>query len=216
MNRGKLILLNGGSSAGKTSAACELQDMMDDMFVHLGIDRFWLAMPPKQLLLDQVEPRYYTAETYFEGNKPYFHITPGPELDKTMYACYRAIASYLEYGVNVVSDQLFWKPEWFLDLLTVMKPYYVFYVGMTVSDEEGARREKMRGAGGASDTESGGRPEGWNRCSAQITHKGMVYDYEIDNTNLSPYETAECIKKSYEECKKPTAFDQLRQKLNAD
>lgn len=79
----------------------------------------------------------------------------------------------------------------------------------TISDEEGARRERARSVGEAKDTAGGGRPEGWNRCSALVTHKNMIYDLEIDNTSLSILEAASKIKDFIEATPKPQTFKQL-------
>ncbi|REO54295.1 phosphotransferase-like protein, partial [Mycobacterium tuberculosis] len=54
MPEGKLILLNGGSSAGKTSLALAFQDLAAECWMHIGIDLFWFALPPEQLDLARV------------------------------------------------------------------------------------------------------------------------------------------------------------------
>jgi chloramphenicol 3-O phosphotransferase len=43
--KGKLIVLNGGSSAGKSSVALEFQELAHQSWMHLGIDAFWGALP---------------------------------------------------------------------------------------------------------------------------------------------------------------------------
>lgn len=57
---GKLIIINGGSSVGKTSLCHALQNLLPECYMLIGIDLFWLALPPKQLDLSQVEPQYYS------------------------------------------------------------------------------------------------------------------------------------------------------------
>jgi chloramphenicol 3-O phosphotransferase len=47
-----LIILNGGSSAGKTSLGRAMQDLLPECHMLLGIDAFWLALSPEQLLSD--------------------------------------------------------------------------------------------------------------------------------------------------------------------
>ncbi len=208
MEPGRLIFLNGSSSAGKTSACRHFQEISPEEFVCLGIDLFWLSIPPKQCALHTAEPKYLVPNTYLKEEKPYLHITPGPHLDAVIYASYKAIASYLSAGINVISDQLFWKPEWFHEALKEFNPYHVFYVGLRVSDEEGQRREKHRSKGVANDVVGGGRPDGWNRCSAEVTHQGMIYDLEIDNTFMNIEETAKKILEGYNNCSEPMAFKQ--------
>jgi chloramphenicol 3-O phosphotransferase len=142
----------------------------------------------------------------------YYDIATGPLLDRVIFASYRSIAAYLNAGINVVSDQLFWSPKWFRSALDTFIPYFVFYVGMFVSDEEGVRRELQRSSNAGSDDIVGnGRPGGWNRTSAIMTHDDMIYDFSIDNTHLSIEETAQKIKKAYDMTLTPQAWKTLYQ-----
>src|SRR5438046_2141953 len=106
---GTLVILNGGSSAGKTSVGHALQDLMEEPYLLLGIDLVWLAIPPRQLDLDRVDPRYYTWRVTVEDGKEYFEIVPGPLLDRVMSGRYRAIRAYLDLGLNVLADEVLWK-----------------------------------------------------------------------------------------------------------
>jgi chloramphenicol 3-O phosphotransferase len=209
MKKGNLILLNGSSSCGKTSTCRALQDMFEDQYILLGLDVYSQATPPKQNNMKTIEPGYFTAEKYMKDGLPYFHITTGPLLDQVICTSYLSIAVFLDKGINIISDQLFWSPAWFKAALDAFIPFKVFFVGMFVSDEEGARRENKRGAGDEQNVIEGGRLGGWNRTSAIVTHKNMVYDFEIDNTSLSIEETASGIKTAYENTPEPQAFKKL-------
>jgi phospho-2-dehydro-3-deoxyheptonate aldolase len=44
---GSVILLNGASSAGKSTLANAVQDVMDAPYLHLGIDLFFDALPQR-------------------------------------------------------------------------------------------------------------------------------------------------------------------------
>ncbi|EPZ65721.1 hypothetical protein TBKG_03601 [Mycobacterium tuberculosis '98-R604 INH-RIF-EM'] len=82
MPEGKLILLNGGSSAGKTSLALAFQDLAAECWMHIGIDLFWFALPPEQLDLARVRPEYYTWDSAVEADGlEWFTVHPGPILD---------------------------------------------------------------------------------------------------------------------------------------
>ena len=146
MPRGKLVILNGGSSGGKTSLGRAMQDLLPECYMLLGIDAFWLALPPEQLNLSHAPPEYYSwrSETGPDG-LDYFAIEPGPILDQAMYAHYRAIRAYLDAGLNVIADDVVWKREWLVDMVRLFEGYDVTFVGVRVSDADGARREIQRG-----------------------------------------------------------------------
>jgi chloramphenicol 3-O phosphotransferase len=203
---GQLILLNGGSSAGKTSLGKALQDLLAEPFLLLGIDVFWLALPPRQLDLDLVEPAYYSWHVETHDHKKHFVIDPGPILDAAMYARYRATAAYLASGLNVIADEVLWKRAWLADALRVFEPYDVYFIGVHVADAEGARRERERGD----------RHAGWNRGSARCAHQNAqgTYDLEVDTTHQTPSQCAARIKAALNGGLKPTAFAKLR--LTAD
>jgi len=198
-----LIVLNGGSSAGKTSLGRALQEVMAQTYLLLGIDTFWLSLPPKQLDLNRVEPQYYSWDTTTEEGLEYFRITPGPILDKTMLGRYLAIEQFLKLGFNVVADDVIWKRDWLLDALRIFAPYRVYMVGVFVSDEEGARREIQRGD----------RHAGWDRGSARYAHHDATYDLKIDTTFESPDQAAREIKAALDAGLKPGAFVEMRRKF---
>lgn len=211
MKTGHLILVNGSSSAGKSSTCEAFQNLSPNLYVHLGIAEFWRSIPSKQLQITQATPEFYQTNTYYQEGKPYFRITPGPVLDKVMCASYQAIATYLEAGFDVISDQLFWKPEWFQRALVAFHPYSVYFVGLFVSDEEGARREQQRSQKDPANIAYEHRSPGWNRCSALVTHAHMIYDIEIDNTHLTIEETAQKLLQAVRASKNPSAFKKLHQ-----
>ncbi|MGH7865205.1 MAG: phosphotransferase-like protein, partial [Candidatus Binataceae bacterium] len=198
-----LIVLNGGSSAGKTTLGRALQDVMSETYLLLGIDAFWSSLPPKQLDLNRVEPHYYSWDIKIEDGLEYFTITPGPILDKTMLGRYLAIEQFLKLGFNVVADDVMWKRDWLLDALRIFSPYRVYMVGVFVSDAEGARRETQRGD----------RHAGWDRGSARYAHHDAIYDLKIDTTFESPQRAAREIKASLDAGLRPGAFVEMRRRF---
>lgn len=201
---GKLIVLNGGSSAGKSSVALEFQELASECWLHLGIDAFWGALPHSQLDLQQVRPEYYTWDLTVDADGlEWLSVTPGSLLEKAMHARYLAIRAFLDEGINVISDDLIWTRDWLIDLLSTFDGYDVWLVGLHVSDEEGARRERERG----------GRIAGSNRGSAVLAHADMEYDFELDTTGVAPQVLAQDICEKYQALPRPTAFDRLRRRF---
>jgi chloramphenicol 3-O phosphotransferase len=204
---GRLVIVNGGSSVGKTSFCRALQDMLWErkrqLYCLLGIDAFWFSLPPRQLDLERVEAEFYTTETYEEKGLPYFIVHPGPLLDQVMYARYRAIKAYLDRGLNVISDDVLWKREWLEDAVQLLADYNVVFVGARISDAEGARREEIRGD----------RHPGWDRGSQRTAHRDALYDEEIDTTYDTPQTSAAKIFGFLESGLQPSAFARLRERF---
>jgi chloramphenicol 3-O phosphotransferase len=204
MAKGKLIVLNGGSSSGKTAIARAFQDLAPECWMQLGIDLFWYAIPPSQLDMQQVRPEYNTWDVEVDADGvAWFSVTPGPLLEKAMHARYKAIRVYLDDGINVIADDLFWKRDWLVDFLRIFEGYEVWLVGIHVSDEEGARRESERYS----------RIAGTNRGSARAAHADAEYDFELDSTDIPVPELARVLHEQYQACRHPGAFDRLRKRF---
>jgi chloramphenicol 3-O phosphotransferase len=203
MNQGTLIILNGGSSAGKTTLGKALQDAMEECYLLLGIDAFWFTLPPRQLDLNRVEPDYYSWDVTIEDGLEYFKVTPGPILDRVMEGRYRGIRQFLDLGFKVVADDVIWKRDWLLQALEIFDSYRVFFVGVYVSDAEGARREIARGD----------RHAGWDRGSARFAHHDAIYDFTVDTTDHDPRQCALEIKRALADHARPKAFDEMRRRF---
>jgi chloramphenicol 3-O phosphotransferase len=120
-----------------------------------------------------------------------------------MHARYRAVKVFLDEGVNVISDDLIYTRAWLIDLLDVFGGYDVWLVGLHVSDEEGARRERERF----------GRVAGANRGSALAAHTDLEYDFELDSTDVPIPALAAELHEKLQACPRPAAFERLRKRL---
>lgn len=183
MGQPTVIIVNGGSSAGKTSMCQAFQDLSPEPFFLLGIDMFWFTMPPKEVNLQTCTNSFYQWVEETEHDKSYFRIIPGKLLNESMLARYKAMAAYLERGMNVIADEVFWTREWLLESLSTFAPYRTFYVGVYCDDAEISRREVQRGD----------RYCGWARGSQIYSHKYTSYDLTIDSTARTPNECAQIL-----------------------
>lgn len=204
MSPAKIVIINGGSSAGKTSMSLQFQEIAAEPYFLLGIDLFWFSMPQKAIDLERVQPEYYSwcQEESAEGLK-YFRILPSKFLNESMLARYKSMEAYLHNGLNVIADELFWTKDWLLESLRVFEPYTCYYVGIYCSDSELSRREIARGD----------RYLGWARGSQIYAHKDSLYDLTIDNTHKSPLECAHEILDFVENNPCPTAAGRMREKF---
>jgi len=200
MENGRVIFLNGVSSAGQTTLAKELQSQLTEPYLLMGIDLFWFTMPEKQINLQTAEPHYYSwVEEYDEG-QPYFRIMPGPILDKMMLARYRAMAAYLDQGLNLIADEVIWKREWLEEGLRVLKPYEVWFIGVYCDVRTLGHREIMRGD----------RIAGWGRGSQIYTHRDTTYDITVDTSTTGSSDHARKIAAAVTGGDKPTACERMR------
>lgn len=192
---GTVIILNGPSAAGKTSIQKEIQKQADTLFLRMGIDNLFDAPLPdpdlsnfektkqiKQFTNDGTFIRGIELKTDAEGHQ----IVPleiGPAGDKVIYGMHAAIADYAKKGNNVVVDYILYKPEWLPDLISSLKGAKVYFIGIKAPLEVLEEREKKRGTS----------PVGHARSHYDHVHQGMVYDLELDVSELTPDQSAKKI-----------------------
>lgn len=121
MNKGRIILLNGVSSSGKSTLSRELVGQLDGFF-HLSIDDY-------DGFIEKAEDR----ETD--------HLIPVP----TEYFYHRTLAMFSDLGVNVIADQILHDISTTEDCFNVLQNYPVFFVGVHCSPAALKRREEQRG-----------------------------------------------------------------------
>lgn len=121
MNKGKIILLNGVSSSGKSTLAKELVKKLPDYF-HFSIDDF-------DTIIEKMEDRNSD------------HLIPVP----TEHFFHRNIAMFSDKGVNLVVDQILHNKDTTKDCYEILNDYPVFFVGVHCTLNELEKREKERG-----------------------------------------------------------------------
>jgi chloramphenicol 3-O phosphotransferase len=172
LHPGRVIVLNGGSSAGKTSLGRNLQRALPDPWLLVGIDLFIWALPPEMVNGPE-------GLAIHDGE-----ITRG-EPFMSLYSGYRhAVATLARRGVNVLlddltldgaADQQRWNEA--LDGLDVC------WIGVRCDPDIAAQREVVRGS----------RPPGIARHQAQSVHDGVRYDVKVDAGVLNVHEELRLI-----------------------
>ncbi len=201
MDKGKIVILNGASSAGKTSLAKAIQRQFTDTYLLMGIDMFWMTMPENQLDLTTVDASFYTWIEEVFDDKPFLRIIPGPILDQIMIARYEAIAVYLNAGFNVIADDVTWSKLWLVEGLKTLAPFESYFVGVFADDRVLSHREILRGD----------RLTGWARGSQKWVHEHLTYDITLDSSVISSQELALKVVAAVEGDFTPKAAATMRQ-----
>jgi chloramphenicol 3-O phosphotransferase len=165
-----VIVLNGGSSSGKSGIARCLQAILPDPWLSTGIDRLIEALP-------------ITMRGGLEFT-PDGGVTVGPEFDRLQAAWMEGIAATARAGAPVIVDDVFLggaatQQRW-QKVLTTLN---VLWVGVHCATEAATARETARGD----------RVPGMAATQAELVHRGVVYDVEVDTTHTESLDCARTI-----------------------
>jgi chloramphenicol 3-O phosphotransferase len=169
---GRVVILNGGSSAGKTTLGRSLQSALPDPWLLLGIDLFIWALPP-EMVNDS------------DGLAVRDGVITRGERFMSLYAGYRiAVAAIARSGINVLLDDLTLdgvvdQQRW----NEVLQGLDICWIGVRCAPEIAAEREARRGS----------RLPGIARRQAESVHEGVHYDVEVDTGVLQPREAMTAI-----------------------
>jgi chloramphenicol 3-O phosphotransferase len=182
-SHGQIIILNGVSSAGKTSIGRELLEVLPSPFFLMSVDAFGAMRSPSR-----------TAE-----------LAPDDVADtlrRTRAGFHRAVAGMAAGGNDVIMDHVFNEPWRLSDCVNLFHPFRVFFVGVRCSVEELERRELARGDRGVGNA----------AAQIDSVHTPGVYDLECETDNATPRECALEIAESLRSVREPRAFQRLRER----
>ncbi|MCG8916479.1 chloramphenicol phosphotransferase CPT family protein [Actinokineospora sp. PR83] len=183
---GRIILLNGVSSSGKSSIAEQLLLVLDTPWFSIGVD-----------VINGLRAKERSREL---GQDALREV-----LMRTRAGFHRAVAGMAHAGNDVVVDHVLSEPWRLIDCLAVMDGLDVVFVGVHCGLEELRRREAARG-----DREIG-QAEG----QLARVHAHGLYDLECDSGARSPRACALQIKDFLAQPARARAFDRLRDKATA-
>jgi chloramphenicol 3-O phosphotransferase len=168
-----VLMLNGGSSSGKSSLARALQARLPDQWLTLGVDTLLQAMPVR--LMSQPGGVVFTAD----GG-----VTVGEEFRTLEAAWIRGLAEMVRAGAKIIVDEAFlegrssqdrWRPA--------LEGLDVVWIAVHCDAGEAERREARRA----------GRVTGMARAQALSVHAGVDYDIEVDTTRITPEVAADQV-----------------------
>jgi chloramphenicol 3-O phosphotransferase len=167
-----IILLNGTSSAGKTSIARELQKRFSEPYLHTGIDHFFRMFPPSYLGMAAPADQGFLWLPPRAGSDEGVAITVGPVGQRMIAGYHRAVAALAEVGNNLIVDEVLLDPAWLRDWVAVLAPFSVLFVGVRCPLSVVEQRERERGD----------RTVGQARGHFNVVHSHGEYDLEVDTS----------------------------------
>lgn len=166
----QVIVLNGGSSSGKSSISRALQEMLPGLWLTFGVDTFIEALPGRG-----DSPR--AGITYEQGGT----ITLSAEYRAMERSWYTGLSSMAAAGAQLILDEVMLSGAAGQQRLrAVFAGVSVVWVGVHCAPEVAASREAQRPD----------RTEGMARAQSLSVHDGVSYDFEVDTTNRSAGECA--------------------------
>lgn len=182
--QGRVVVLNGVSSVGKSSTAREIQRLASAPFLHMAMDTFLDMLPPRVLN----HPDGWSFETRIEDGHPAVAIYSGILVTRMLAGMRRAVAAMASQGNNVVVDDVMFEPGEDEDYRAVLQGHDLRIVGLRAPLEIVEARERARGD----------REIGLARWQFERVHRGRRYDLELDTSLESPEASAARIVQAFD------------------
>ncbi len=169
----QIIVLNGGSSSGKTGIARCLQAILPQPWISLGVDDLVDALP-----------RSLTDSGSGIAVGQHGEVLVGGGFRDLEAAWLAGVAAMARAGARVIFDDVFLGGAASQQRVRVgLEGLTVLWVGVRCAPEIAAGREIARGD----------RAAGMAALQAETVHQGVVYDVEIDSSHTESLDCARAI-----------------------
>jgi chloramphenicol 3-O phosphotransferase len=211
---GSVILLNGTSSAGKSTLATAIQEVMDAPYLLLGIDLFFDALPQRyvaRLAPDAAPPPqahdglvWVCAES---GGRGFRELRVGPVGQRLWSGMRHAAGVLARCGNHVILDDVILDHEALVDYGVALDGVPTLLVGVTcplsvLEAREVARGDWVRGLNVA-----------WLPL---VERHAPPYDVTVDTSVSTPGDGELAINAAAEQNQWSWAFSQLKETLAVD
>lgn len=189
MAEGKIVVINGASSSGKTAIVHALQNLLEEPYLEAGIDKFIWMMPERYLERPLWEDVLGLADR--AGATGHALVT----------GMHRAIAALARSGWHVIADHVLVEAAWAKDCAQLFADLPAWLVGVHCPVDVLEERERSRR----------NRTLGQAKLQFPVIHKYCLYDLEVETVEMSPVECAEKIQDRL--TTSPQAFRQMLEML---
>ncbi len=173
MVKGRVIILNGVGSVGKSSTARALQAMSVLPFLQVSMDAF-IQMMPIRLIGD---PEGLVFQRREDDGLPCVEIQSGPVFKRILAGMRHAVGALVDQGNDVIVDEVMFGQE-AEEYRTLLGRHDLRFVGLFAPLDVLESRERARGD----------RELGLSRWQYQRVHGGIEYDLTLDTEHSSPAE----------------------------
>ena len=182
---GKIIIINGPSSSGKSTLALALQRQLDIPFIRFSFDLF-------------IDHKAFPSEQIKSGKFSWEQMRPS--VFRGLHRCLPALTTA---GNNLIFDHIIETKAWLHDLISLIAELDVFFVGVHCSLPELERREIQRGD----------RRRGEARQDFETVHSLPTYDLVIDSEQ--PLEdNVMLLLQAWKQRQRPSALDKMIEEMN--
>jgi chloramphenicol 3-O phosphotransferase len=169
----QVIVLNGGSSSGKSGIARCLQAVLPEPWLTLGVDTLLEAMPLA------LRTSAAGIEIATDGE-----VSVGPKFRALEAAWIEGIAAMARAGARIIVDEVFLggaasQRRW----QQALGPLPVLWVGVRCDSAVAAARETARGD----------RVAGMAAAQAEAVHRDVHYDLQVDTARTEALDGARAI-----------------------
>jgi chloramphenicol 3-O phosphotransferase len=183
---GKVIILNGPSSSGKSSIQREFQKLvMPNLWGKIGIDTLF-DMPMPDITPENMEiwqspnPIRWVENGKDENGNPVITLKVGEQGNRVAYAMNSAIAAYAKSGSNIIVDYIAYDQDWINHLVKELLDITTYWVAVRISLETLEKREAARGTS----------PVGHARSHYHTVYGDRHYDLEVNSEDSTSSEIA--------------------------
>lgn len=181
MKIGNVIFLNGSSSAGKTTLAITLQQLLDEPYQHIALDQFRDGMPGRFRGLNSPEGTPGSSGLNIvpqeKNGELLTHIRFGDHGERVLRGMRRAIAAFATSGNNVIIDDLLFRPHYLEDYARALRGIPAWLIGVRCELSVVNEREAAR---------SGRFPGTATSHFYEVHSHAAGYDLEVDTSRSSP------------------------------
>lgn len=192
-----IILLNGASSAGKSSIIKELQLIFDDLFLGMGCDKFMSMAPSNHQCMRATQ--MWSWDKISDDHGTFMKLNVGPRGKTYILTMYECIGLMAKRGFNIIVDDVCLDAVLLKQVAAKLNTFDVYFVGVTCKLSVLEERERLRG----------NRVIGSARGQYEVIHSYYDYDLMVDTSETSARDCALQIKAFIEKNQKPHAFKRL-------